>query len=168
MRFMLKMIVALAMIMGVVSVAEASATPPSPEHKVTLCHRTNSNTNPYLQISVDVASVKFKGHNGHDGPVWNPTLKDQHIKWGDIIPSFSVEEGYPFDYAGKNLSPEGQAILDNNCKPPVTPPKDVCPDVPGNQASKDECPEPPKDVCPDVPGNQTNEDECVVLIPPVS
>jgi uncharacterized repeat protein (TIGR01451 family) len=36
-----------------------------------------------------------------------------------------------------------------------TPPKDVCPNIPGTQTRKEEC-----DVCPNVPGEQTNKNEC--------
>jgi hypothetical protein len=76
---------------------------------VTLCHATDSNTNPYVEITVDAAGA-YNGHLGHTGPVWNPTLKADHIKWGDIIPTFS--------YSGHQYSlnvPAGQALLDNGC-----------------------------------------------------
>lgn len=92
----------------------ASATGGDP-HKVTLCHRTHSETNAYVSITVDVASVKFEGHDGHDGPVWYPGAKADGVRWGDIIPAFSIEDGYPFDYLGKNV-PEGQTILDDGCQ----------------------------------------------------
>src|SRR6266576_3828605 len=90
-------------------------------HKVTLCHRTHSETNPYVTITVDVASVKFEGHDSHDGPIWYPGAKADGVFWGDIIPAFTTQDGYPFDYAGKNV-PEGQSWLDNDCQAPSSTP----------------------------------------------
>lgn len=92
-------------------------------HKVTLCHATDSNTNPYVSITVDDDAVFKQGHDGHDGPVWNASLKASHTKWGDIIPAFNYEvvENHVVvtkHYDGKNL-PAGQSILDAGCS--VTP-----------------------------------------------
>jgi len=82
----------------------ASASPPGPTgHKQTICHRTNSDTNPYIRETVDVASIlKKSGHDSHTGPVWNSTLKPSHIKWGDIIPAFTYtdKKGHPETYPG--------------------------------------------------------------------
>lgn len=36
-----------------------------------------------------------------------------------------------------------------------TPQKDVCPNIPGNQYTREEC-----DVCPNIPGEQLNKNEC--------
>jgi LPXTG-motif cell wall-anchored protein len=94
-------------------VGSASATPKDEngEHKLTICHRTNSDTNPYVINTPDVSGVE-KGHGGHTGPVWNPTLKQQHIKWGDIIPPFdAMPNGYNWDG-------DGQAIWNNGCNVP--------------------------------------------------
>src|SRR5215468_2094575 len=63
----------------------ANATKPNPEHKVTLCHATDSHSNPYVRITVDVAAVLHNGHDGHNGPVFYPAIP-KHTKWGDIIP----------------------------------------------------------------------------------
>jgi hypothetical protein len=60
----------------------ASATQPSPDHKVTICHATASKTNPYVVITVDVASIGDTSGHGRSG-----------VNEGDIIP--------PFDIAGK-------------------------------------------------------------------
>jgi hypothetical protein len=112
----------LAVPVATVMAPAAQATKPDPEHKVTLCHRTHSETNPYVVITVDVASVKFEGHDSHDGPVWYPGAKEDGVFWGDIIPSFTQEDGYPFDYEGKNLTEEGEAILEAGCETPEPSP----------------------------------------------
>jgi hypothetical protein len=80
--------------------------------KLTICHRTNSNTNPYVEITPSINGV-INGHEGHTGPIWDPTLKAQHIKWGDIIPPFT-------GFAGQNWTAEGQQILANGCDIPNT------------------------------------------------
>ena len=101
------------------------ATQPAPDHRVTICHRTNSDTNPYVQITVDYAAVDGVGgsdHSRHTGPVWNPTLKDQHVKWGDIIPP--VEGVTP----GLNWTDEGRRFYDNGCtSTPTSTPTDSPP-----------------------------------------
>jgi hypothetical protein len=89
---------------------------------VTLCHATNSNTNPYVSITVDAAGA-FNGHLGHTGPVWDPTLKGQGIQWGDIIP--------PFVYNDQTYSlnwPAGEDFWNNACN---IPPPTVTTTVPG-------------------------------------
>lgn len=110
-----------AMLVGIVLVYAASvmppayATKPDPEHKVTLCHSTASRTNPYVVITVDIASVLQEGHDGHTGPIFSPSLP-QHADWGDIIPPFDQGPGQA--YPGKNWTAEGQAILENGCELP--------------------------------------------------
>lgn len=100
----------------------AVASPPGPEgHTVTLCHATNSNTNPYVEITVDVASVLNRhGHAGHTGPVWDLSLKGQHISWGDVIPAFTytAPDGSSQSYPGMNDDGSGAAILGNGCDIP--------------------------------------------------
>ena len=73
------------------SAGTATASQHGDDHKVTLCHRTNSETNPYVVITVDVASVfKNNGHDSHDeGGVYQPGDKARGVRWGDIIPPFS-------------------------------------------------------------------------------
>lgn len=90
--------------------------------KVTICHRTNSNSNPYVEITPNVSGV-LDGHaKKHQGPVWNPTLKKQHIKWGDIIPAFDYDLGQGTQhFDGQNVdTPEGAQILANGCEIPNT------------------------------------------------
>jgi hypothetical protein len=104
---------------ALVAPAAAFATQPAPDHKVTICHRTNSDTNPYVVIDVDIASSGHLhgGHDTqHDGAIWGPGLKDQHIEWGDIIPPYTYPE---FSYPGQNWTADGQAIWANGCTLPA-------------------------------------------------
>jgi hypothetical protein len=92
----------------------ALATQPAPDHKVTICHRTNSNTNPYVEETVDIASsghLKGGHDTEHEGPIWNPTLKGDKIEWGDIIPPYTYGE---FSYPGQNMAAGGD-ILEAGC-----------------------------------------------------
>lgn len=102
------------------AISGAGATKPNPEHKISLCHRTASYKNPYRVLNVDVASVLSKGHDGHDGPVFSPSIP-KHTKWGDVIPPFDYGPGR--QYAGQNWNSAGMAIHQNGCrtiKPPTT------------------------------------------------
>jgi hypothetical protein len=95
--------------------------PPDPDEvidSVQICHRTNSNQNPYI-INEPDATGDVSGHADHTGPVWNDTLKAQHITWGDIIPPFTFDGG---TFPGLNWNAEGQAIYANDCNP-VEPPE---------------------------------------------
>lgn len=73
------------------------------ESKVTICHATESETNPYTQNEVSKWSIlkPINGHNGHDD---------------DIIPPFE-RILFP-NYTGKNWDDEGQAIWNNDCAIP--------------------------------------------------
>lgn len=101
-------------------VTASAADQPDRDHKITICHRTNSDTNPYVQITVDKhAADGVAAKNGpadhygeHQGPIWNDTLKPQHIEWGDIIPPV---EGF---HSGLNWTGGGQAIYRNGCDVP--------------------------------------------------
>ncbi len=132
-----KVLIALATVVMVAG-ASSTALAKKPEvdqvntdHKVTICHRTNSVTNPYIRESVDADAADGntgndkgkKDHSTHTGPVATSevvaqALKDSKTKWGDIIPQHD-------NYAGLNWTTEGQAIYNNNCEyvtPPVVPP----------------------------------------------
>lgn len=90
----------------------AVAGKPGPEGKVTICHRTASDTNPYTQITVDASAVDGKGggdhYLSHTGPIWNPTLP-QGTKWGDIIPPI------PGAHDGLNWTRKGRLIWRRGC-----------------------------------------------------
>jgi hypothetical protein len=110
--------------------AKAGATKPDDLHKVTICHRTNSTTNPYVQNDVDEASVDGDSGNDkgqgdhlmeHTGPVWDantiypaPHNGDQ---WGDIIPPFYNDGVTLTGYPSLNWDAAGQAIFYNGCAP---------------------------------------------------
>ena len=95
-----------------------NATQPNPEHKVTLCHATDSYSHPYVRITVDVASVLHHGHDGHTGPVFYAAIP-KHTKWGDVIPPFDFGPGEK--YAGKNWTAVGIALFNNGCAGPSSP-----------------------------------------------
>ncbi|MEV7395760.1 hypothetical protein [Aeromicrobium sp. NPDC092404] len=83
--------------------------------KITICHSTSSETNPYVQNAPN-ASGDLHGHTGHTGGLF-PTPG-----WGDIIPPFEFDgEQYP----GLNWTAEGQAIYNNGCDLPDEPPVEL-------------------------------------------
>jgi hypothetical protein len=79
---------------GLVGLATVQAS--AAEHKVTLCHATDSRTNPYSLIVVDYHSAIMEGHGSHEGPIFSPDLP-AGTKWGDIIPpiTFGDDVNYP-------------------------------------------------------------------------
>jgi ABC-type sugar transport system substrate-binding protein len=58
--------------------APATATPRAAdgEHKITICHYTNSATNPYVIIEVDVAAFDGIGQSDHENHVNKDGLAD--------------------------------------------------------------------------------------------
>ena len=105
---------ALALTFSLAATASATA-----QAKVTICHATDSNSNPYVNPNVNISS---SGHlqGGHDtqhlGPIWTPTSKADGIVWGDIIPPYTLRTA--FVYPGHNWDEAGQAIWNNGCKVP--------------------------------------------------
>src|SRR4051794_40082364 len=72
---------------GVTALAGVALADPAP--KYTICHSTNSETNPYVEITVNESAVDGFGKNDHThhlGPIWQPGDKANNINWGDIIP----------------------------------------------------------------------------------
>ncbi|AIC48097.1 putative Ig domain-containing protein [Rhodoluna lacicola] len=85
--------------------------------KVTICHRTNSVTNPYVRITVAASSIyKNAGHYGHDeiydgNHVFNSAVDYPNNKkdWGDIIPADPTGKNR---WAALNMTPLGKKIYD--------------------------------------------------------
>jgi len=89
------------------------------QHPITICHRTDSETNPYVRVTIDTASTNVAGHEDHTGGVWfNGHPKAP--KWGDIIPP--TDDDHDFSVTPLNWTPMGRAIWHNDCKPPFGPP----------------------------------------------
>lgn len=132
-------------VFGVAGVARATQ---GEDHKVTLCHRTDSYKNPYVSVTVDVASVqgikKLEGHGSeHMGPVFFPAIP-KHTEWGDIIPAVTYEKnGTTVNYPGQNLTPGGLAILANDCKLPPPPTTTTAPTTTAPTTSTTVVPPPP-------------------------
>jgi LPXTG-motif cell wall-anchored protein len=84
--------------------------------KITLCHATNSDTNPYVVITVDSSSVITQGHDGHTGPIWNATLKDQKIDWGDVIPSFTYVDKNDATRTYPGMNTDALVLIANECQ----------------------------------------------------
>ena len=93
---------------GIGSVAVVNA---KPADKVDICHATSNDKNPYVTNKVDPSSFYSSGHDGHVGPIFDPTADPPQTSWGDIIPPIpDAEPPYP----GLNW-PAGQATLENGC-----------------------------------------------------
>jgi hypothetical protein len=120
--------IALSMLYVILPVA---ATAPDPLHKVTICHRTNSVTNPYVIITVDEASVDGNAGNDHGkgdhllehlGPVFDinnpPPPPHNTDQWGDIIPPFYSDGVTLTGYPSLNWDAAGMAIFANGCNFP--------------------------------------------------
>jgi len=94
--------------------------------KVTICHRTNSTSNPYNTETVDENSVNGQGngdHLLHIGSVFNPNTNypapHNGDQWGDIIPPFN-NNNQSYDNPQTSLNwPAGQSIWANNCNIPT-------------------------------------------------
>jgi hypothetical protein len=108
-------LVAVGALVGVTAIgliAKAGSPGPTPEHRVTLCHRTDSHQDPYVELTIDASDVTHYRYDQHNGPIFFASIpKDE--TWGDIIPPFDFGPGR--SYGGMNW-PSGQPILANGCK----------------------------------------------------
>ena len=100
-----RFVVAAVALFSVAAVATATSNgaDATPNEKVTICHATSSNTNPYTVNSVDESSIDeqnnryLNGHGNHER---------------DIIPPFR-------EFPGRNWDEAGRAIWTNGCKVPI-------------------------------------------------
>jgi hypothetical protein len=101
---------AATVMVAVAPVASVLADSNSNAHnKVTICHATGSQSNPYVVITPNANGV-VSGHVAH---------QDQR----DIIPPFSYNDhGTTKQFAGQNWDASGQAIFNNGCKVASTNP----------------------------------------------
>jgi hypothetical protein len=83
--------------------AKSSDSNSNAHNKVTICHATGSQTNPFVMITPNANGV-VNGHQAHqDG--------------NDIIPPFDYNDhGSTVHFAGQNWDSTGQAIFNNGCK----------------------------------------------------
>lgn len=75
--------------------------------KIAFCHRTASNSNPYVPVETNLNAFYNAGHISHGGPVWPAVGPDG--KWGDIYPPNI------YDADGQNWGPDAQSFVDNGC-----------------------------------------------------
>jgi len=146
----------LAVVMTAVLVTQASIAMAG--DKVTICHATGSETNPYVLISPSAIGVKA-GHIDH-----------QHGE--DIIPQFTITSG---PHAG-TYGPQGdQSILANGCvvpSPSPSPTESPSPtptETPSPTPTPSESPKPSPSESPSPTPSETAESPSptVSLIPPL-
>jgi hypothetical protein len=99
---------------GLVVLASTPATATQgEEHKVWVCHATSSDTNPYVVLSVDVASVKYQGHLQHrttpnkkwkSDDTWNGVAHKKNDPKADLIETMDFT-GFP-QFCDYNPRPE--------------------------------------------------------------
>jgi len=115
----------------IATLPSASADPEQNPPKVTICHRTNSVTNPYVTETVAESAVDGNAGNDnglgdhlaeHTGPVIDfnnpPPPPHNGDQWGDIIPPFD-ENGNPRANTSLTLNwnAAGMAVFNNGCVP---------------------------------------------------
>jgi hypothetical protein len=108
----------IALSAGTAGADEPIPVPTGIVDKVTICHATDSATNPYV-LNEPAADGDVSGHADHDGPLFVEGLKGNEKEWGDIIPPFTYDGG---SVPGLNWSAEGMAIWANGCVAPVVEP----------------------------------------------
>jgi hypothetical protein len=155
---------ALVMSSGIALMATATPANAAAAEKVTFCHSTGSNSNPWVEETTSMNAF-YVGH----------VLADHT---SDIYPAVSfVKKGVTV-----NVDAQGdQAVLANHCQPVETPPE-VCPDgtdhagEPIPEGGIEACDDPtPPATCPDdatanagqeIPEGQTEETFCNAQVSP--
>lgn len=85
---------------------------------VTICHATDADNHPYVELTVDQSAVDGNGandHTLHTGPLWQPGDQAARVTWGDIIPP-NPTIGYPGSEA---YLAGGDAWLSAGCAAPA-------------------------------------------------
>jgi uncharacterized repeat protein (TIGR01451 family) len=87
--------------------------------KITFCHATSSESNPYNLITADAGTVFGHWLVDNQKLVFAPGMKGGkgpgHVTWGDIIPEFTyLGKTYP----ALNMTAAGQHIWENKCAVP--------------------------------------------------
>ena len=127
--------------LSTVALAANDTNADNSDHKITICHATDSATNPYVKITVDTHAVVMAGHGGHDdGVVATSTakaqeLKDAHTKWGDVIPAIPDQ-----NFAGVNWNDAGKALFNHGCAMPTETPATTTPQEDKDHNDKQETP----------------------------
>ena len=102
--------------LGVVGLAGAASSELSDRSsggpKVTICHATGSEGDPYNKIEISQSAVDDEGHWNHTGPVWYLGASDAGVRWGDIIPATDGVTGLNW--------PAGESTFNNDCQLPGT------------------------------------------------
>jgi hypothetical protein len=140
----ISILVALVLLALVLMICTGNDADAAPADRVTICHATGSNSNPYVTVTASGNGI-YNGHIAH-----------QHGE--DIIPRFTIDSG---PHAG-TYGPQGdQSILANGCQvttpsptptpttPPPPPPTGPTgpPTGPTGPTEPPVTPEPPRGAC---------------------
>lgn len=125
-------VMAIAFLAPVAFVANPVSASSGNDHRVIICHRTASSSNPYVLISVDKSSINGVGRGDH-------YLEHKT----DIIPPLAGVHG------GLNWNSTGIAIYNNKCKPVIPTP------TPTPTATQTSTPEPTETSTPEPTGTTT-------------
>jgi hypothetical protein len=115
----------IAVLAGLIAIPVAFLQPAFSQNnpkKIPICHRTSSETHPYVSQSPSLGNNGDLngGHLNHTGPVFTP---GGPRPWGDIIPPYTYVDsnGNTQEFPGYNWSADGQAIFESGCGPPPDP-----------------------------------------------
>lgn len=147
----LKQTICAALILSVLAVSPVLA---KQDHKVTICHATSSETNPYVRIVVDEHATA--GHFDNNGTP-ESGHEDDLLFQGEVDcpqPEPPVVDVCPNIQGNQEEIPEGMELIDEECVEIVVPPPPPPPDEPPTDPPTEppvEPPNPPND--PPVPDN---------------
>ena len=128
MRKLASLVAAGALVFALAGVA--TATQPDPDHKVTICHRTASDTNPYNFISIDEVALDTHLDNGkgHPGREWKSdgTFRGVTHEAGDVKFDYEAEvssdcDDFPPPTAEPTETPTAEPTATPTPEPTETP-----------------------------------------------